>query len=120
MNNYIDIEDLQDLTTDEAVELYMQGYEVLPYTKYLYLSTEGEPREYGIVNFTSSPSGATIYVDGHILVDPDTEEIKRTSTSALIIEGRRDITYSLPPLNDVSFYVDVYANKRVSVHRNLE
>lgn len=80
----------------------------------------GAPKTTGTVCFGSDPSGANIYVDGIILTDIKTEETKRTPTCANLIEGRRDITFSLPPHADVNRYVDVMPGKSVSIYTRFK
>lgn len=77
-------------------------------------------REYGTVVFNTDPNGATIYVDGKILVDIQTQEIKRTPTSALLLEGRRDIVFKVEGHNDISAYVDVFPGTSVTITRNFK
>lgn len=79
-----------------------------------------QPKQFGIVYFDSSPRNARIYVDGQLLIDPDTEESLRTPTKALLYEGRRNFTYVLEGHEDVSGYVDVYAGATVNIFRNLK
>lgn len=81
---------------------------------------EMQPRQRGLVHFGSSPSGASIYVDGQILVDPDTEESIKTPATVSLIEGRRNFTMTLEGHEDVSGYVDVFPGVRVDVHRNFK
>lgn len=79
-----------------------------------------QPKEYGIVVFDTQPHGAKIYVDGQLLVDPNTEEALRTPERVLLIEGRRDFTFVLEGHKDVSGYIDVFAGVTVNVFRNLK
>lgn len=95
------------------------GIKILENNLYILSLQKGEPRETGMVYFGSDPSGAMIYVDGIILTTPE-GEAKRTPTSVVLIEGRRDITYRLKNYDDESFYVDVFRNKTVSVYRRFK
>jgi len=79
-----------------------------------------QPKEYGIVFFDTQPHGAKIYVDGQILVDPDTEESLKTPERVLLIEGRRNFTFVLEGHKDVSGYVDVLPGTTVNIFRNME
>lgn len=81
---------------------------------------EMQPRQRGLVHFASSPGGAQIYVDGQILVDPDTEESIKTPATVALIEGRRNFTMTLEGHEDVSGYVDILAGSRVDIHRNFK
>jgi hypothetical protein len=79
-----------------------------------------QPKQFGIVRFDSQPHGAYIYVDGQILVDPDTEEALRTPARTLLYEGRRDFTFTLEGHEDASGYVDVLPGVTVNIFRNLK
>lgn len=79
-----------------------------------------QPKQLGIVYFDSNPRNAQIYVDGQILVDPDTEESLRTPTRVLLYEGRRNFTYVLEGHEDVSGYVDIYPGVTVNIFRNMK
>lgn len=79
-----------------------------------------QPKQRGTVFFDTQPHGAKIYVDGQLLIDPDTEESLRTPERALLFEGRRDYTFVLEGHKDVTGYVDVYASSTVSIFRNME
>lgn len=79
-----------------------------------------QPKQRGTVFFDTQPHGAKIYVDGQLLIDPDTEESLRTPERILIFEGRRNYTFLLEGHKDVSGYIDVYANTTVNITRNME
>ena len=81
---------------------------------------ELQPKEMGIVYFDSSPRGARIFVDGQLLIDPDTEESLKTPERVLLVEGRRDFTFVLEGHKDVSGYVDVFPGVTVNIFRNME
>lgn len=81
---------------------------------------EMQPRQRGLVHFDSSPRGASVYVDGQILTDPDTEESIKTPATVSLIEGRRNFTMTLEGHEDVSGYVDVFAGSRVDIYRNFK
>lgn len=73
----------------------------------------------GTVRFDSDPSGALVYVDGHVLVNPTTEEPLRTPTSALLYEGTRDFIFVLQGYEDTRGTVIVIPNTTVSVHKSM-
>lgn len=77
-----------------------------------------ESKQYGIVHFTSSPSGANIYVDGQILIKENEESVKTPATVKLL-EGRRNFIMTLQGHVDVPGYVDVLPNVSVNIHKNL-
>jgi hypothetical protein len=79
-----------------------------------------QPKEYGIVFFDSQPHGARIYVDGQLLINPDTEESIKTPAKALLIEGRRNFIFVLEGHKDLSGYVDVLAGVTVNIFKNME
>ena len=79
-----------------------------------------QPKQKGIVFFDTQPHGAKIYVDGQILIDPDTEESLRTPERVSLFEGRRSFTFVLEGHKDVSGYVDVYPGTTVTISRNME
>lgn len=79
-----------------------------------------QPKQRGTVFFDTQPHGAKIYVDGQLLIDPDTEESLRTPERVLIFEGRRNYTFVLEGHKDVSGYIDIYANTTVNITRNME
>ena len=79
-----------------------------------------QPKQRGTVFFDTQPHGAKIYVDGQLLIDPNTEESLRTPERVLLFEGRRDFTFVLEGHKDVSGYVDIYANATVNIFRNME
>lgn len=79
-----------------------------------------QPKEYGIVYFDTQPHGAKIYIDGQLLVDPDTEESLKTPERVLLIEGRRNFTFVLEGHKDLSGYVDVLPGVTVNIFRNME
>ena len=79
-----------------------------------------QPKQRGIVHFDTQPHGARIYVDGQLLIDPETEESLRTPEKVLLLEGRRYYTLVLKGHKDVSGYVDVYPGTTVNIFRNLE
>lgn len=79
-----------------------------------------QPKQRGLVHFTSSPSRAQIFIDGQILTNPDTEESIKTPAIVTLIEGRRNFTMTLEGHEDVSGYVDVLAGSRVDIHRNFK
>jgi hypothetical protein len=79
----------------------------------------GAARQRGIVHFDSQPHRAAIYIDGLILVDPDTEEAVRTPATVALIEGRRDFVLRLEGYHDEAGYVDVFPGSRVNIFRNL-
>lgn len=81
------------------------------YNQYQYLQ-----RRTGRVCFRSDPGGAEIYVDGMILVHPETEEAVRTPACVDLPEGRRDIVYSTPQ-GEHSFYVHVIPGTKSNVFR---
>jgi len=81
---------------------------------------EMQPRQRGLVRFTSSPSGADVYIDGQILINPDTEESVRTPATVALIEGRRDFLMRLEGHEDVTGYIDVFAGTKVNIHRNFD
>ncbi len=76
-------------------------------------------KQTGTVIFDTDPQGAIIYVDGQRLVDSVTDEIKRTPTSALLLEGRRDIVFKLEKYKDIYAYVDVFPNTSVILSRRF-
>jgi hypothetical protein len=78
-----------------------------------------QPKQMGTVRFDSDPHGASIYVDGQILTDPNTEESLKTPVKALLYEGRRNYTISLQGYEDESGYVDVYPGTTVNVYKKL-
>lgn len=80
---------------------------------------EMQPKQRGLVRFDSSPSGAQIYVDGQILINPDTEESIKTPATVSIIEGRRDFIMRIEGHEDVTGYVDVLVGTTVNIHRNF-
>lgn len=79
-----------------------------------------QPKQRGTVFFDTQPHGARIYVDGQLLIDPDTEESLRTPERVAIFEGRRDYTFVLEGHKDVHGYVDIYPGTTVSIFRNME
>lgn len=79
-----------------------------------------QPRQRGEVFFDTQPHGAQIYVDGQLLIDPDTEESLRTPEKVLIFEGRHDFTFVLEGHKDASGYLDIYTGTTVSIFRNME
>lgn len=78
-----------------------------------------EARQNGFVRFDTSPKGASIYIDGVIQINPETEEAIRTPATVSIIEGRRDFKLVLERHQEVSGYVDVYPGRTVNIFRNL-
>ena len=78
-----------------------------------------QPKQFGIVHFDTQPHGARIYVDGQILVNPDTEESIKTPATVELIEGRRDFTFVLEGHEDVSGYVDIFPGLSVNIFRNM-
>lgn len=79
-----------------------------------------QPKQRGTVFFDTQPHGAKIYVDGQLLIDPNTEESLRTPERVLLFEGRRDFTFVLEGHKDASGYVDIYPGATVSIFRNME
>lgn len=79
-----------------------------------------QPRQRGLVHFDSSPRGAQIWIDGQVLINPDTEESIKTPATVALIEGRRDFIMRLEGHDDVTGYVDVYAGSKVDIHRNFD
>ncbi len=79
-----------------------------------------QPKQFGDVYFDSSPRNARIYVDGQVLVDPDSGEDLRTPTKAILYEGRHNFTYVLEGHEDVSGYLDIYVGTTVNIFRNLK
>lgn len=79
-----------------------------------------QPKQFGSVYFDSSPRNARIYVDGQILVGPDTGEDLRTPTKVILYEGRHDFTYVLEGHEDVSGYMDIYVGTTVNIFRNMK
>lgn len=78
-----------------------------------------QPKQFGIVHFDSQPHGASIIVDGQVLVNPDTEESIKTPATVELVEGRRDFILRLEGSEDVTGYVDVIAGVSVNVFRNF-
>lgn len=83
-------------------------------------SEQLQPKQQGTVFFDTQPHGAKIYVDGQLLIDPDTEESLKTPEKVLLYEGRRNFTFVLEGHEDISGYVDVYAGSTVNIFRNME
>lgn len=81
---------------------------------------ELQPKQQGIVNFDSDPHGAKIYVDGQLLINPNTEESLKTPARTLLYEGRHDFTISLEGHEDASGYVDVLPGVTVNIFKNLK
>ena len=79
-----------------------------------------QPKQKGIVFFDTQPHGAKIYVDGQILLDPDTEESLRTPERVSLFEGRRNFTFVLEGHKDISGFVDIYPGVTVNIFRNME
>lgn len=79
-----------------------------------------QPKQYGLVYFDSDPHGANIYVDGQVLVDPDSGENLRTPTRANLLEGRHDFTMTLEGHEDMSGYFDVFVGVTVNVYKRLK
>ncbi len=79
-----------------------------------------QPKQMGTVRFDSDPHRADIYVDGHILTDPNTEESIKTPASVLLYEGRRNYTISIEGYEDESGYVDVYPGATVNIYKRLK
>lgn len=79
-----------------------------------------QPKQRGTVFFDTQPHGAKIYVDGQLLIDPDTEESLRTPERVLLFEGRRNYTFVLEGHEDASGYVDVYPGATVNIFKNMK
>ncbi len=79
-----------------------------------------EARQTGTVSFSTSPNGAQIYIDGEIMINPNTEESIKTPATVTLIEGRRDFSLHLTGHKTVEGYVDVIGNKNVDINRNFE
>lgn len=79
-----------------------------------------QPKQLGTAIFDSDPHGAYIYVNGQLLVDPDTEEPLRTPARALLVEGRVDYTISIEGYEDASGYVDIFPGVTVNVYKRLK
>ena len=78
-----------------------------------------QPKQFGLVHFDTQPRGASIIVDGQILVNPNTEESVKTPATVELIEGRRDFILRLEGSEDATGYVDVLAGTSVNIFRNL-
>lgn len=81
---------------------------------------ELQPKQYGLVYFDSDPHGANIFVDGQVLVDPDSGENLRTPAKSLLYEGRHDFTMTLEGHEDTSGYFDVFVGVTVNVYKRLK
>lgn len=79
-----------------------------------------QPKQFGLVYFDTQPHGARIYVDGQLLIDPDTEESLKTPARYNLYEGRHDFTFVLEGHEDASGYVDVFPGVTVNIYRNMK
>ncbi len=79
-----------------------------------------QPKQLGIAYFDSDPHGAHIYVDGQILIDPETEEALRTPAKANLYEGRHDFTIVLDGYEDSSGYFDIFPGVTVNIYKRLK
>lgn len=79
-----------------------------------------EARQTGTVHFSTSPNGADIYIDGQIMINPETEESIKTPAKVILIEGRRDFSLHLRGHKTIEGYVDILPNVNVDIHRNFE
>ena len=75
--------------------------------------------KYGTVIIDSDPRGANIYVDGQILINPETEESIKTPAKVSLREGRRDIVLRIDKYDDYVTYIDVIPGTTVIKNGNL-
>lgn len=79
-----------------------------------------QPKQLGAVHFDSDPHGAHIYVDGQLLIDPNTEESLKTPARALLYEGRHNFSMVLDGHEDASGYFDVLVGTTVNIYKRLK
>lgn len=75
---------------------------------------------YGDVYITTYPSRARIYMDGLILVDPETEETLKTPQRIRVYYGDHDFTLRLENYCDEHFHIYVLPGTSVNINKNLK
>lgn len=75
---------------------------------------------YGDVYITTYPSRARIYMDGLLLVDPETEETLKTPQRISVYYGDHDFTLRLENYCDENFHIYVLPGTTVNINRNLK
>ena len=74
----------------------------------------------GKICITSNPTGALIYIDGIVAINPTTGEAKRSNACIDVQEGRRDITLRMDGYSDHVAYADIFPGKTTNISINME